>query len=419
MKIQGKTSVPGDKSISHRALLISALAQGTSQIVGLNYGDDVVRTLEILQDLGVQISYQEGSVFVEGKNLSFKSPHKVLDCGNSGTTMRLMAGVLGGQSFESTLDGDFSLRQRPMGRIIDPLSLMGCKIHGAMGGTTAPLTIFGGDLQGIHYELPVPSAQVKSALLLAGLQARGTTTIIERIPSRDHTERMLQSCGAPIVRKGNQIEIVGGSTLQSQIHVIPGDFSSAAFLIGAAVGLSGSELIIEKVGLNPTRLGFLTVLQAMGAHLEIIDSEEWGGEPVGDLLVRGSTLTGVTVEGELIPLLLDEIPILAVLATQALGRTMIRDAGELRLKESDRLASLTSELTKLGAQIVEQPEGLEISGPTKLGRAKVHSHGDHRLALALEVAALFAEGKVEIQDRECGAISFPGFSQTLHKIIVG
>ena len=419
MKIQGKTSVPGDKSISHRALLISALAQGTSQIVGLNYGDDVVRTLEILQDLGVQISYQEGSVFVEGKNLSFKSPHKVLDCGNSGTTMRLMAGVLGGQSFESTLDGDFSLRQRPMGRIIDPLSLMGCKVHGAMGGTTAPLTIFGGDLQGIHYELPVPSAQVKSALLLAGLQARDTTTIIERIPSRDHTERMLQSCGAPIVRKGNQIEIVGGRTLQSQIHVIPGDFSSAAFLIGAAVGLSGSELIIEKVGLNPTRLGFLTVLQAMGAHVEIIDSEEWGGEPVGDLLVRGSTLTGVTVEGELIPLLLDEIPILAVLATQALGRTMIRDAGELRLKESDRLASLTSELTKLGAQIVEQPEGLEISGPTKLWGAKVHSHGDHRLALALEVAALFAEGKVEVHDRECGAISFPGFSQTLHKIIVG
>ncbi len=419
MRLQGRTTVPGDKSISHRALLISALATGSSEIIGLNQGEDCARTLAILEKLGVRITTRGESVMVLGRGLQLERPREVLNCGNSGTTFRLLAGILAGQDFLSVLDGDVSLRQRPMGRIVDPLRQMGADIHGVDGTNLAPVTIQGGELQGIKYTLPIPSAQVKSALLLAGLQARGNTTIVEPTLSRDHTERMLHSSGAQIERSGNQIQVRGGSTLEPQRVQIPGDFSSAAFLLGAAVALPGSELLIEGVGLNPTRLGFLEALRAMNAQVEVVSQEERSGEPVGDLLIRGSELSALTLGGELIPLLIDEIPILAVLATQAQGTTVIQDAAELRVKESDRLASLTEELTKLGAQITEYPEGLEITGPTKLMGARVYSHGDHRLALALEVASLFSEGQVEIVDQHVGEISFPGFSRTLQQLIVG
>lgn len=419
MRMQGRTTVPGDKSISHRALLISALAEGKSEIRGLNRGADCIRTLTCLRNLGVEIASHGEVTVVQGRSLRLEKPQEMLTCGNSGTTLRLLAGILAGQDFLSILDGDDSLRKRPMGRIVEPLRLMGADVYGTGGSNFAPLSIRGGGLWGIHYELPVPSAQVKSALLLAGLQGTGTTTILEPIPTRDHTERMLHSCGARIAREGNQIQIRGGSILHGQIYQVPGDFSSAAFLIGAAAALPGSELMLEGVGVNPTRLGFLDVLEAMGAQVEILTVEERGGEPYGDLLVRGSRLTSTVVGGEIMARLVDEIPILAVLATQAEGTTVISDAAELRLKESDRLASLTEELTKLGAQITEHPEGLEITGPTRLKGAQVHSHGDHRLALALEVASLFAEGEVEVVGAELGDISFPRFAKTLRGLVVG
>lgn len=411
--------MPGDKSISHRALLTSALARGKSELRGLNFGADVVHTLTILRQLGIKVNQASDALVIQGSNFQLYPPKQILDCGNSGTTMRLLGGLLSGQNFTSILDGDLSLRTRPMARIMDPLRLMGAKIAGNQGSFSAPLTISGGNLEGIHYELPVASAQVKSALIYAGLQAQGTTTIVEPTVTRDHTERMLSYCGVPLFRSGETINIPGCSPIHGQNHKIPGDFSSAAYLIAATLALPGSELVISNVGLNPTRLGFLEVLGGMGADFEIVNETSWGKEPVGDLFVRGSSLTSTTVKGGLIPQLIDEIPILAVLATQAAGETKILDAGELRHKESDRLSCLTSELSKLGAQIVELPEGLIITGPTRLSGGKVNSYGDHRLALAFQVASLLTEGQIQIVDKKCGEVSYPGFAQSLQRLIVG
>lgn len=420
MKIKGRVRMPGDKSISHRALLIASLSQGESLIEGLNRGEDCLATLDCLRALGVKIEEQSSGNFrVQGRNFNLQPSTKVFDCGNSGTTLRLLAGILAGQDFTSILTGDASLRTRPMGRIIQPLKAMGAHINGQEHQEQAPLAIQGGFLKGIEYTLPVASAQVKSAILFAAMQAQGQTTIVEPLQSRDHTELMLQWAGAEIEAKDSKLRLFGGQILQGQRYQIPGDFSSAAFLLGAAASLPGSELLIEDVGLNPTRLGFYRVLADMGAQLEIVEQKLREGELLGSILVRGGQLQGVTITAEMIPSLVDEVPILAVLATQAEGQTIITGAQELRVKESDRLASLTSELGKLGAKITETVDGLVIEGPSKLGGGLVESYGDHRLALAFQVASLHSKQRIKINGEDVVEISFPDFKTTWQSLVRG
>lgn len=419
MKLLGRTVVPGDKAISHRALIISSISRGPSVIYGLNEGVDCACTRRCLAELGVSILKKGSGWYVKGRGFSLKKTEEVLFCNDSGATLRMLAGVLAGQDFLSFLDGNQSLRSRPMAPIVEPLRLMGADLFGAAGSNLAPLSIRGGRLKGIRYELPVPNAQIKSAILFAGLQAEGTTTIIEPIPCRDHTERLLSQGGARLTRHPGALHLTGGTELDGRTFQIPGDLSAAAFLIGAAVVLPGSELIVENVGLNPMRLGFLDVLGEMGALIEIVNVEEMGGEPCGTIVVRSAKLKAATVEGELIPRLFDEIPILAVVATQAEGTTVIRDAGELRRKESDRLANLVRELNKIGAQITELPTGLEITGPTRLGRGELKNYGDHRLALAWEVAALISGGLAKTEGGNLFDRSFPDFERTWQGLLVG
>lgn len=417
MRLSGRVEVPGDKSISHRALLLSSLAREESVLRGLNRGGDCAHTLANLRALGVSIEQEGESWIVFGRGLELQKPQGILNCGNSATTLRLLAGILAGQEFLSILDGSSSLRSRPMARVVEPLRLMGADLFGPGGSNFAPLSMRGGSLKGIRYELPVPSAQVKSAVLLAGLQAEGTTTIIEPVACGDDMEKMLLSVGADLKIEGIEIHITGANSLQGRYYDIPGDVSAAAFLLGGAAALPGSEIIVENIGLNPTRLGFFEILEAMGVPVEIIDKHNDRGELVGTVLVRSGKLTATTIGGDIIPRLLDEIPILAILATQAEGTTVIKDAGELRVKESDRLANLAQELNRIGACVKETPTGLEITGPTKLTGGTVQSHGDHRLALAFEVAGLFCSSTLHIQGHELSKGSFPGFQQTWKELI--
>ncbi len=419
MKLLGRTAVPGDKAISHRALVISSISRGPSVIYGLNEGLDCSCTRRCLAELGVSILKKGGGWYVQGRGFDLAKTEEVLFCNDSGATLRMLAGVLAGQEFLSFLDGTPSLRSRPMGAIIEPLRLMGADLFGAAGSNFAPLSIRGGELKGIRYELPVPDAQIKSALLLAGLQAEGTTTIIEPIPCRDHTERLLSQGGAQLTLHPGAIHLTGGAELQGRELRIPGDISAAAFLIGAAVVLPGSEVIVENVGLNPTRLGFLDVLGRMGALIEIVNMEDMDGEPYGTIVARSAQLNATTIEGPLIPRLFDEIPILAVVATQAEGTTVIRDASRLRRTESDRLANLARELNKIGAKVTELPHGLEISGPTKLGPGRLENYGDHRLALAWDGAALISDGLVKTEAGGLQERSFPGFERTWRGLLVG
>jgi 3-phosphoshikimate 1-carboxyvinyltransferase len=417
MKVTGggpqifETTVPSDKSITHRALILGAIAQGETVVVGALPSADCLATATILSQLGVNVNWQQdNSVRIQGGRL--RESHTVLDCQNSGTTMRLLCGLLAGQSFYSVLTGDASLTRRPMDRIIEPLSAMGGEIFARDSNRYPPLTIIGQRLVGLsHFELPLASAQLKSALLLAGLFAKGKTAIQEPIPCRDHTERMLKDFGAQITVQGNVIEIQGGGELKARELQVPGDFSSAAFLIASALIVPGSEVKIYNVGLNPTRVGLLSVLERMGAKIQVRNKRTWAQEPVGDLYVEHSELSGTELGGPVVPSLIDEIPVLTVLATQASGTTVIRDAGELRVKESDRLRALTTELGRLGARIQELPDGLVIQGGRPLVGAKVNSYGDHRIAMALAVAAKAAEGITEIQDSRCVEISFPNFWQ--------
>ena len=412
-KFSGSIAVPGDKSISHRALIFAGLAAGTSTIEGLAGGGDVQSTAGCLEALGVEINRAPegvGNIRVTGAGeMGLKEPSHMLDAGNSGTTMRLLSGILAAQPFNCTITGDKYLRRRPMRRIIEPLSLMGARIK-AFDEEFAPLSFTGGcRLKGIRYRLPIPSAQVKSCLLLAGLFAGGTTTVVEEIPSRDHTERMLPLFGVKVEKAGKEISVSGGSGLTARDIRVPGDPSSAAFFAAAAAVISGGLVTIENICLNPTRARFFDVLESMGARVGRHHPRRESGEPVADLTVEKGPLKSTSVGGDILPSLIDEIPVLAVVATQAEGRTRIVDAAELRVKETDRLAAVAGNLKKMGAKVREFPDGLEIEGPCRLTGAEIDSYGDHRIAMAFSVAALVAEGETVIRQAECADISFPGF----------
>lgn len=415
-KIQGQIHVPGDKSISHRAIMIGSLAEGRTRIDNFLPSADCLATVECFRKLGIEINIAGKQAEVYGKGLHGLKPSKeILDVGNSGTTIRLMTGILSGQPFVTQITGDESIKRRPMRRIIDPLQEMGASIEGRVEGSDiyAPLKISGGKLSPIEYELPVASAQVKSAILLAGLFAEGETVVIEKNPSRDHTERMLSYFGAKI--RGTKV--LGLRGFCGADIDIPGDLSSASFFMVAALLVPRSKLLIRDVGLNPTRTGIIDILHRMGANLEVKDEEIISEEPRGNILVRSSELRAIRISGEIIPRLIDEIPIITVAATQAQGITEIRGARELRIKESDRIATISSELKKLGAKIQELPDGMIIEGPTKLKGTTVKSYGDHRVAMAMAIAGLVAEGKVIIEDTACIETSFPGFEKILASII--
>ena len=418
----GRIKVPGDKSISHRALLLGAIAEGTTRIRNFLPAADCLATLACVRGLGIEVErLSETELIVQGRGLhGLREPRDVLDCAGSGTTMRLLAGILAGQPFYSVLMGNEQLRRRPMARIVEPLRQMGATVLGRDNGRLPPLTILGGNLHGIEYRLPVASAQVKSAILLAGLYADGPTVIHEPGPARDHTERMLAAMGANIqypISNITGITLRGDTELSSLDIVIPGDISSAAYFIAAACLVPGSEVVVVGVGVNPTRVGFLDALRAMGADIVVENQREVSGEPVADVVVRAGDLRGIEVRGDQVPRMIDEFPILAVVASQAEGTTMVGDAAELRVKETDRIANIAVELRKLGARIEERPDGFVVEGPTPLVGTQVNSHGDHRLAMSLAIAGLVAEGKTTVEGAECIADSFPGFEKTLRALM--
>jgi 3-phosphoshikimate 1-carboxyvinyltransferase len=422
LSLRGSISVPGDKSISHRALMLGAIATGETIIEGLLLGEDPMSTAKCFRAMGAQISELKSDlVTVKGIGLdNLKEPGNVLNCGNSGTTIRLMLGLLAAHRDRFFIvNGDRSLRSRPMSRVVKPLEQMGANIWGRKDNTLAPLAVRGTKLKPIHYLSPIASAQVKSCVLLAGLMIEGKTTVTEPALSRDHSERMLQAFGAEleIYEKTNSVTITGFPELKGQKVIVPGDISSAAFWLVAGAIVPGSELTITNVGINPTRVGILEALEMMGAQITQLDRRVVAGEPVADLKVEHSQLKACTLEGDIIPRLIDEIPILAVAATFATGTTVIKDAAELRVKESDRLAVIAGELNKMGAKVTELPDGLEITGGATLNGTDVDSHTDHRIAMSLAIAALNATGTTKIHRAEAVAISYPNFNQTLQDII--
>ncbi len=417
--VEGEVEVPGDKSISHRALLISALAEGTSHVENINPGQDVASTAECLRALGVEISEEEGQTRVCGRGLQgLEAPGKTMDSGNSGTTMRLLSGILAGQPFLSRITGDDSIKQRPMARIIEPLRRMGAEVSGVRD-EFAPLTISGGGLRAIDYQLPVASAQVKSCVLLAGLYADGKTSVAQPAPTRDHTELMLAQFGATVQRQGLSVSVEGGARLRAQNIFVPGDLSSAAYFIAAAMLVRESGLLIKNIGVNPTRNAFLSLISDVGAQLDIMNVRNVDNEMVADLFVRNSSCAPVTIGGSTIPQVIDEIPIMAILATQAHGTTRIIDAGELRHKESDRLRSLKFNLDRMGARVEEKRDGLVIEGPTQLHGAEIECFGDHRIAMAFAVAGLVADGETRLKGSECVDTSYTDFFSTLEALTSG
>jgi 3-phosphoshikimate 1-carboxyvinyltransferase len=420
--LKGTIQIPGDKSISHRALMLGALAKGETQIQGLLLGEDPRSTAACFRALGATISeLNTERVTVQGVGLGqLQEPDQVLDAGNSGTTLRLIMGILAShQDHLFTVTGDASLCSRPMGRVVTPLWQMGAQIWGRKGDTLAPLAIRGQQLKPIHYLSPIASAQVKSAILLAGLMAEGQTTVTEPALSRDHSERMLRAFGAEVLVDPETISatVIGPAQLRGQSVIVPGDISSAAFWLVAGTVVPGSDLRIENVGVNPTRTGILDILLEMGADITLENSREAAGEPVADLRVRSHALKACTIAGAVIPRLIDEIPILAVAATMAQGTTIIRDAAELRVKESDRLAAMASQLNRMGAQVTEQPDGLEITGGLPLKGTDLDSFTDHRIAMSLAIAALVSSGTTIIHRAEAAAISYPTFADTLKALL--
>jgi 3-phosphoshikimate 1-carboxyvinyltransferase len=415
----GEVEVPGDKSITHRSLMLGALANGTTRITNALPATDCIATLEMVRALGIEVDQlPSGEILVHGKGIDgLREPIRPLECGGSGTTIRLMAGILAGQPFYSVLASNAQLGRRPMDRIATPLRQMGATVLGRQGGKFTPLTIQGGNLNAITYSPPVASAQIKSAVLLAGLFANGITTVDEILPTRDHTERMLSAMRAQILRSGTRISITPCPILTPLDIRVPGDLSSAAFLLVAASIVPGSRLLMRGIGVNPGRIGILAALQRMGANLSLENEETENGEPVADLRIAYNSLQGITITPEDVPGLIDELPVIAVAATQANGITEVRGAAELRVKETDRIGTTVSELQRMGANIEALPDGFRIQGPTPLHGANVSSHGDHRLAMALTVAALVADGETMIEGIECTRDSFPGFEDTLAQLV--
>ena len=419
--INGQLRLPGDKSISHRAALIAALSRGVSEISNFSTARDCASTLGCLRSLGISIEHKNGKIIFAGSE-ELAAPCEPLDCGNSGSTLRILAGVLAGYDFTAELIGDESLSSRPMRRIIEPLELMGATIESTDG--KAPLKVRGTrNLNPITYKLPVASAQVKSAVLFAGLNAEGRTTVIETTQSRDHTERLFNGFGVPVTTNPDlSVTLDGPARFNGGAITIPGDVSSAAYFVAAAMLLPDSQLTIEGVGLNPTRAAFLSVLSSWGAGITTTDVQTERNEPYGTINVRGG-ITGVAEESvrtlgqSMIPSLIDELPLLAVVGSQIDGGIRITDANELRLKESDRLATTAANLRAMGAEIEEFPDGLSVSGPTQLHGTMIDSHGDHRIAMAFSIAALLAKGETEISGAECVAISFPEFFPLLESVV--
>ncbi|HXV67532.1 MAG TPA: 3-phosphoshikimate 1-carboxyvinyltransferase [Nitrospira sp.] len=425
--LTGTITVPGDKSITHRALILTALAEGTSVLSSYCRGEDCLNTIRALRALGVPIEETPGELTVHGKGFwGLSEPGEPIDCGNSGTGIRLLSGLLAGQDFFTVLTGDESVRRRPMGRVVKPLREMGAVIAGRKGGELAPLAITGRRLHGIQYVSPVASAQVKSSLLLAGLFAEGVTRLSEPRVSRDHTERMFQYFGIPLTREGGTLVLQGRPPVgwAGCPVVIPGDVSAAAFFVVGATIVPGSDVTIRDVGLNPTRTGLFDVMKMMGADIQILSRRDQGGEPVADLRVRAAPLTGVTIGPDLIPQTIDEFPVLCVAAAVAQGDTVIAGAEELRVKESDRIATMSAELRAMGAAIIERPDGMLIHGLGRSGEngrlqaaGTAQSHGDHRVAMSLAIGGLTADRSMRIADTECVETSFPNFDAVLAELL--
>lgn len=428
---KGEISVPADKSISHRAIMLGALANGETVIHNFLNSADCIATANCFKMMGIEIEHIPGTsgiepkIVINGKGLNgLSEPNRILDVGNSGTTIRLLSGILAGQNFESEITGDLSIQKRPMGRIVKPLSMMGAEINGNNTNNEIypPLEIIGRKLHSLEYKLPIASAQVKSCILLAGLYADGVTTIIEQIPSRDHTERMLAYFGANLTRFGSNISLKSGIQFEGREVFVPADISSAAYFMVAGVLIPNSDILIRNVGVNPTRDGIFEVLHRMGAGFRIKDEEVISGEPRANIELKNdrtanNNLKGIEIGGELIPRIIDEIPIIAILATQAQGLTVIKNAKELRVKESDRIKTISSELRKMGAKIEEQEDGMIIYGPTKLKGTVVQSYKDHRIAMSMAIAGLVADGETTIEDVDCIDTSFPGFESKLKSLI--
>ena len=409
--LKGSFELIGDKSISHRAVMFSSISKGHNKISNFLMGEDCLSTISCFRKMGVDIQIDGKDVYVKGNGLyGLQRPKEILDVGNSGTTIRLMMGILAGNKFDATLIGDNSIAKRPMKRVTDPLRLMGCNIEGKDDANYTPIKIYGGDLKAIDYHMPVASAQVKSALILASLYANDTSFIYEKVKSRNHTEIMLKSFGADINVENLKISVNPVNELFSQDIYVPGDISSAAFIIVSALITKGSEVIIKNVGLNETRTGIIDVVKNMNGNIEIINERLVGGELVGDLLVRYTKdLCATTIDKDIIPRLIDEIPVIAVLATQAEGTTIIKDAQELKVKESNRIKSMVENLKILGADIEELEDGMIIKGKSKLNGGKINTFKDHRIAMAFSTLNLISDEKIKLDDEDCINVSFPGY----------
>lgn len=422
--LRGVITIPGDKSISHRAVMFGSLANGTTEITNFLQGADCLATIDCFRKMGIEIEVSPEIIRICGKGLhGLSAPQSVLDTKNSGTTTRLISGILAGQNFETILSGDASLNTRPMGRIIEPLSLMGGRIESMHGNNCAPLRISPSLLRGIHYHSKVASAQVKSAILLAGLYADQVTSVTEPVLSRNHTELMLSGFGGKLHRFTDSatnlptVSIEPEPNLDGQKIIVPGDISSAAYFIAAGLLVPHSEILIRNVGINPTRAGILTVCQNMGGDITFLNKKTVGGEPVADLLVRTSNLHGTVVEGSVIPTLIDEIPIIAVLAAFADGTTTIKNAEELKVKETNRIETVSKNLTKMGGDIIPTEDGMIITGKGHLSGAKIDSFLDHRIAMAFSIAGLVADGETEVINSHCIDISYPAFFETLTSLL--
>ena len=415
--LRGELSIPGDKSISHRSIMFGSLAKGTTEITNFLQGADCLSTIACFEKMGIGIENNGDSVIVHGNGLfGLKKPDTILDCGNSGTTTRLISGILAAQDFDVTLTGDDSIKKRPMKRIMDPLSHMGADIRSLEGNGCAPLAITGKKLYGIHYTSKVASAQVKSAILLAGLYADGETKVTEPYVSRNHSEIMLKYFGADVSTEGTTASIRPAKELYGNRIVVPGDISSAAFFIAAGLLVPGSEILLKHVGINPTRDGIITVCRDMGADITLLNENTDSGEPTADILVKSSTLRGTEIGGSIIPTLIDELPVIAAMACFAEGQTVIRDAGELKVKESNRIEVMVRNLSAMGADVTETEDGMIIRGGRPLHGAVIDSKLDHRIAMTFAVAGLCAEGETEIKGAECVNISYPGFYQDLERL---